>query len=69
MRVYHRQKPMKIKIILCRGANKVREGCANKVGMMRVVLVICLKGVAVPRQRIFASAEDKALRGRNLSAA
>jgi hypothetical protein len=52
----------------CRGAIKVREDCANKVGMIGVVLLICLKSGVVQRQRILASAEDRALRGRNLSA-
>jgi hypothetical protein len=55
-------------LLRCRGAIKTREGCAIKVRMMRVTELFCLRPPVANMQNIPASAEDRALRGRNLSA-
>ena len=54
---------------LCRGAIKTRKVCAIKTGIMRGRPMFCLMHAATGTQSVLASAEDRALRGRNPSAA
>ncbi len=53
----------------CRGAGKTGEGCASKTGIMRETRWFSLRGRVAEAQSVLASAEDRALRGRNPSAA
>jgi hypothetical protein len=55
-------------ITLCRGAIKTGKVCAIKIGILQVTDGICLRDRPVGIETLFASAEDRALRGRNLSA-
>jgi hypothetical protein len=54
--------------LACRGAIKAGVVCAIKTGILRSPGLFCLSRSGSGTQPVSASAEDKALRGRNLSA-